>query len=102
MTEKVSVLNSKNDAVTFLVATDTHLPVEKKFNMRDPDTRDRDVVTEYFDNWRMIQGIATPHIVQVKVNDDLVRQQYVEHITYNEHTPDTLFIPPAGYNPLKK
>ncbi|HYL91874.1 MAG TPA: hypothetical protein VEW69_01825 [Alphaproteobacteria bacterium] len=102
MTDRVSILNSKNDGVTFLVATDTHLPVAKMFKMRDPNTRDRDEVTELFDNWKMVQGIATPHIVQVKVNDDLVRQVYVEHITYNEHTADTIFVPPAGYNPLRK
>lgn len=102
MTERVSILNSKNDAVTFLVATDSHLPVAKMFKMRDPDTRDRDEVTELFDNWKMIQGIATPHIVQVKINNDLVRQQYVEHIIYNEHTADSIFIPPSGYNPLRK
>ena len=65
MTERVTIINSKNEAVSILISPDTHLPVSKRFSIRDPKTADKDEEEEIYDNWRMVQGVNTPFSVVV-------------------------------------
>src|SRR5262245_23562840 len=60
MAERITIINPRNEAVSLLVSPDTHLPVQKIFSVRDPQTRERDEEVEIFDNWRMVQGVNNP------------------------------------------
>jgi hypothetical protein len=93
MTERVTIINSKNEAVSLLISPDTHLPVSKRFSVRDPKTADKDEEEEIYDNWRMVQGINTPFSTVVLHNEQIVRQQYLSSISYNTHPPDVYFTP---------
>jgi hypothetical protein len=93
MAEKITVINSKDEAVTLLVSADTHLPVQKIFTVRDPQTHDRDTEIETFDNWRMIQGVNTPQNILISRNGAIVRQQFIFNTTYNNQPPDAYFAP---------
>jgi hypothetical protein len=93
MTERITLINTKNEAVSLLIAPDTHLPAEKIFITRDPVSRDRDEEDEIYDNWRVVQGINTPYSIEIIRNGEIVRQQYVFHVTYGNHPPDSYFTP---------
>jgi hypothetical protein len=93
MTDRVTVINSNNEAVSLLIAPDTHLPAQKIFITRDPQTRDRDEEDEIFDNWRMVQGISTPYSDVIIRNGQMVRQQYLSNVTYNNRPPESYFTP---------
>jgi hypothetical protein len=93
MTERVTIINSKNEAVSLLISPDTHLPVSKRFSIRDPKTADKDEEEEIYDNWRMVQGVNTPFSTVVLHNGQIVRQQYLTSISYNTHPPDVYFTP---------
>jgi hypothetical protein len=93
MAERVTLVNAKNESVSILVSVDTHLPAEKIFVTRDPETRDRDEEDEIFDNWRLVQGINTPYSIVVIRNGQIVRQQYLSSVTYNNRPPDSYFTP---------
>src|SRR5690242_3555007 len=89
MTDRVTLINTKNEAVSLLIAPDTHLPAEKIFITRDPTTRDRDEEDEIFDNWRVVQGINTPYSIEIIRNGQIVRQQYVFNVTYGVRPPQS-------------
>lgn len=93
MTDRVTLINSKNESVSILIAPDTHLPAEKIFITRDPQTRDRDEEDEIFDNWRVVQGINTPYSVVTMRNGQIVRQQYLSAVSYGQRPPDSYFTP---------
>jgi hypothetical protein len=93
MTEKITVINAKDEAVSILVSPDTHLPVQKTFEVRDPQTHDRDREDEIYDNWRMVQGINTPYSVVILRNGTIARQTYILDVSYNLHPPDSYFTP---------
>jgi len=101
MAEKITIINSRNEAVSLLVSVDTHLPVQKIFTVRDPQTHDRDEEIEIFDSWRMVQGVNTPFNDLIKRNGQLVRQQFVFNVTYNNHPPDSIFEPKLIRSPKK-
>jgi hypothetical protein len=93
MAESITIINSKNEAVTIQVSVDTHLPVKKTFFTRDPQTHERDEEDEIFDNWKMVQGINTPHSDVIMRNGQMARQQFISNVTYNNHPPDSYFTP---------
>ena len=101
--DNVSIINSKNQAVTISIDRINHLPVKKIFIIRDPQTRDRDEIDEVYDNWKKIDGINTPYNTLVTYNGELYRQYYVNTITFNSHLQDSLFATPKlDFNRKKK
>jgi hypothetical protein len=96
MAEKVTIINAENEAVTVLVSPDSHLPIEKIFSVRDPQTRERDEEAEIYGNWRMVQGVNTPYSIQTKRNGQLIRTESLSSIVYDTHPPESYFSPSAG------
>lgn len=101
MAEKITIINPKNEAVSLLVSPDTHLPVQKIFSVRDPQTKERDEEIETMDNWRMVQGVNTPFNIVITRNKQIVRQQFVFNMSYNNHPPDSTFEPKLIRSPKK-
>ncbi|HZI57595.1 MAG TPA: hypothetical protein VFF39_12515 [Verrucomicrobiae bacterium] len=102
LAEKITVINSKNEAVTLFIDPTTHLPLEKRFSTRDPRYRDRDEEITIYGDWKMIQGVNTPRMTVTKRNGETISQQITLNITYNNHPSDSLFDPAvAKINPVK-
>ena len=99
--ERITIINSKNDAVTLAVDTDTHLPVKKSFVIRDPQGY-RDEIGEVYDNWKMVQGVNTPFNTLVTRNGELSRQYFLTSASYNNHLQSSLFEPGAKFDTTKK
>lgn len=99
--ENISLITANNDAVTLSIDTDTHLPVKKTFVIRDPQGY-RDEIGEVYDNWKLIQGVNTPYNTLVTRNGELMRQYFLENITYNTDLQSSLFVPGAAFNIKKK
>jgi len=102
MTERITIINSKNDAVTLMVSTDTHLPVQKVFSVRDPQTRERDEEVEIYGGWRVVDGVNTPWSVQTKRNGALLRTESLTGVAYNQRPPDSYFVPKLINHPSPK
>jgi hypothetical protein len=102
MAEKITIINTKNEAVTILVSPDTHLPLEKRFSVRDPRYSDRDEEATIYGNWKVIQGINTPRVTVTRRNGETIYQEIILNITYNTHPSTALFDPTvAKINPVK-
>jgi hypothetical protein len=100
--DKVTIMNSRDEAVTLLIAADTHLPIRKVYTVRNPVYRDRDQEVEVYDNWKVVQGITTPYNTLMTHNGEMVSQQYVLSITYNSQLDPSLFDPgPLNYDRSK-
>jgi len=93
--DRVTIINSQENAVTILIDSATHLPVKDIFVIRDPQTKDRDEISEVFDNWKIVQGINTPFNTLVSFNGELRWQYYISSISYNQRLPDSLFSLPG-------
>src|SRR5260370_337797 len=93
MTERITIINPQNEAVTLMVSTDTHLPVQKVFSVRDPKSRERDEEVETYGGWRIVDGVNTPWSTQIKRNGALARSESVTAASYNKRAPDSYFTP---------
>ncbi len=99
--EKVSLLRPGFHTVTVFIDTSTHLPMRTSYRFRDPDARDFVEEGETFDNYKLVQGINSPHNI-VRVRDgEMVRQYFVRTVTYNTRVPDSKFEATVNYGPKK-
>lgn len=89
--EQVSLLNGKNQGVTLLLDSESHLPVRKTYTLRDPDTRDRNEETEVYANYHLVQGVQTPFDLTRLHNGEMSRQRFIQRASYNNNLSDSLF-----------
>ena len=97
-TDKVTLLNANNDSVTLYLDRDTHLPVKTEFEWRAPD-RLKDVENEIFDNWRLEQGVMTPHSTMRMHNGAITNQRFITSVKYNQGFPDKMFQATVNFTP---
>ena len=88
--EQVTILNPQNEAVTIDLDYNSHLPIKKSFTWRDQD-RERNEEVEIYDNYKMIQNVATPLSITRFHNGDMVNQRFITQAAYNQNLPDSLF-----------
>jgi len=100
--DKVTLINSKDDAVTIAIDRLTHLPVKKSYLVRDPVSKEKDEEAEVYDNWRPEQGLNTAHTVLTMRNGEITRQRFIQTVSYNQGIPDSKFVASATYVPKKK
>ena len=100
--DSVTILTADNDSVTLFFDNHTHLPIQKTFEWRDPADRLKNVEGEIFDNWRLEQGIMTPHSLLRTHNGDTTNQRFITNVRYNADLPDSLFQAAITYDPNKR
>jgi hypothetical protein len=81
--EQVTLISSQNEAVTILMDMQTHLPLRRSFEWRDPVYKDKNLDAEEYDDYHVMDGLPTPFNVTRFKNDDMVRQQFLDHVHYN-------------------
>ncbi|MGA9980964.1 MAG: hypothetical protein WBQ08_20245 [Candidatus Sulfotelmatobacter sp.] len=98
---KVTLINGQDEAVSLYVDADTHLPLKKTFNWRDPVDRQKNLEEEIYDNYRPVQGIMTPYSLTRYFNGDMAGQRFLSGASYNQNLDQAMFDPHSGYNPNK-
>ena len=98
-TVQVTIINSRNQALTLNVDVNTHLPVKKSFSWRDPTDKQRNIEEEIYDAYRPVQGIMTPFSVTRFYNGDMSNQRFLNAVAYNKGLSDTLFEAKISYSP---
>ncbi len=99
--DSVTLMNAENDSVTIFIDTSSHLPVKKTFEWRDPADRLKNEEGEIFDNFRLVQGVLTPHTLLRTKNGDTTTQRFITTVKYNVGLPDSMFQATVTYDPYK-
>jgi hypothetical protein len=98
---QVTLINAKNESVTLYFDADTHLPIKKSFEWRDPVDRQKNLEEEVYDNYRQVAGIMAPYNVTRYFNGDMSSQRFLNSVTINQGLDQSMFDPNSGYNPNK-
>jgi hypothetical protein len=98
---QVTLINSKDEAVTLDFDAQTHLPVRKAFEWRDPVDRQKNLEEEIYDNYKPVSGVMVPYNVTRLFNGDMSRQRFLFTVTINQSLDEAMFNPNSGYNPNK-
>jgi hypothetical protein len=99
--QKVTLINSKDEAVSLFFDVDTHLPIKKSYTWRDPVDRFRNVEEEIFDNYRPTQGVMIPWGFTRYFNGDMQTERFLNGAHINQELDESMFDPNSGYDPNK-
>jgi hypothetical protein len=102
LAEQVTLISPQNEAITILLDEQTHLPLQRSFEWRDPEYHDKNTDTEEYDDYHVIDGFPTPFTITRLKNGDTVRQYYVTKVSYNENLPADFWDADAAARRIKK
>ncbi len=102
LADQVTLISAQNEAITILMDTQTHLPLRRTFEWRDPVYHDKNIDAEEYDDYHIIDGFPTPFSITRFKNDDMVRQYYVQNARYNQTLPADFWDPAAAARRIKK
>ena len=103
--EGITLLNSQNDSVDVFLDQNTHYPVKISYSWRDEKDKQKNTEEEVYDNYKLEQGIWTPHSITRYFNGETSQQRFITTAAYNLKLPDTMFEAAVTYDPklpLKK
>jgi hypothetical protein len=87
LAQQVTLISPQNESITILIDAQTHLPLRREFQWRDPDYHDKNTDAEEYDDYHTIDGFPTPFTISRFKNDEQVRQYYVTKVIYNQNLP---------------
>jgi hypothetical protein len=87
----VELVDSDNRTIRIAFARDTHLPIKKIVEIRDPRTEMKSQETEYYSLYHQIDGIETPFQITRDRNEMKVFQVFFDRCEYNTGLSDSFF-----------
>ncbi|HYM79163.1 MAG TPA: hypothetical protein VE377_24525 [Candidatus Dormibacteraeota bacterium] len=99
---KVTLVNAQNESVTLYFDVDSHWPIKKSFEWRDPVDKQKNLEEEVYENYRAVSGIMAPYNITRYFNGDMSNQRFLNSVTINQGLDETMFDPNSGYNPNKQ
>lgn len=87
LADQVTLISPQNDSVTIQMDTQTHLPLSRSFQWRDPVYKDKNTDREEYADYHVVDGLPTPYSVTRFKNDEMVRQYYITKVEYNRDLP---------------
>jgi len=102
LAEQVTLISAENEAVTILMDVQTHLPLRRTFQWRDPVYKDKNLDAEEYDDYHVVDGFPTPFNVTRFMNDDMTRQQFLDKVSYNQQLAADFWSVDAATGRIKK
>lgn len=102
LADTVTLISPENEAITIQVDAQTHLPLRRSFQWRDPEYHDKNTDAEEYDGYRVVNGIPTPYTVTRYKNDEMVRQVFIDRVIFNQDLPADLWDVDAVARRIKK
>jgi hypothetical protein len=102
MAEQVTLISAQNESITIQMDEQSHLPLRRTFQWRDPLYKDKNTDAEEYDDYHTIEGFPTPFSITRLKNDEIVRQYYVTKVEYNRQLPDDFWNVDTAAQKIKK
>ena len=102
LAEQVTLISAENEAVTILMDVQTHLPLRRTFQWRDPVYKDKNLDAEEYDDYHVMDGFPTPFNVTRFLNDDMTRQLFLDKASYNQPLAADFWSVDAAASRIKK
>jgi hypothetical protein len=99
--QQVTLINSKNEAVSLSFDVGSHLPIKKSYKWRDPVDKERNTEEEVYDNYKPVQGVMTPYSFTRYYNGDMQSQRFINSVQFNQGLNPAMFDANSGYDPNK-
>jgi hypothetical protein len=89
-------------ARVWLKEPDTHLPLRRTFQWRDPVYQDKNTEVEEYDDYHTFSGFPTPFTISRFHNGDETNQRFLINVIYGGAVPAQMFDVDLAVRKLKK
>lgn len=100
--DQVTLISAENEAITIIADSQTHLPLRRSFQWRDPVYKDKNTDAEEYADYHVVDGFPTPFSITRYKNDDMTRQLFLERVEYNRDLPADFWDVDAATRRIKK
>ncbi len=87
----IELVDSDDRTIRIAFADNTHLPIRKTVETRNPRTRFKTTEIEYYSNYHPMDGVQTPFQIARERNGIKVYQVFFDSCHYNTSVSDALF-----------
>jgi hypothetical protein len=91
LADQVTLISPKNESVTILMDSQTHLPLKRTFQWRDPLYKDKNEDSEEYADYHLVDGFPTAYNVTRYKNGDMVAERFVFKASYNQQLGPDIF-----------
>jgi hypothetical protein len=102
LAEQVTLISAENEAITIQMDAQTHLPLRRIYQWRDPVYKDKNTDVEEYDDYHLVDGMPTAYTITRFKNDDMVRQLFLDKVSYNQQLPSDFWTVDAADRRIKK
>jgi len=80
----------------------THLPLRRTFQWRDPVYKDKNLDAEEYDDYHDVEGLPTAFMITRFKNDDMISQRFLYKASYNQQLAQDEWSVDAADKRIKK
>ena len=102
LADQVTLINADNDSITIQSDAETHLPLRRTWQWRDPLYKDKNTDAEEYDDYHLVDGLPTPYTLTRYHNDDMSNQRFLYRGAYNVPVTPDMFDPDQTAAKIKK
>lgn len=102
MADQVTLISAQNESITIQMDEQTHLPLSRSFQWRDPVYKDKNTDLEEYAGYQIVQGFPTPLSITRSKNGEMARQYYINKVEYNRDLPADFWDVDATTRRIKK
>jgi hypothetical protein len=102
LAQQVTLISADNQAVTILTDAQTHLPLRRSYEWRDPVYHDKNLDAEEYDDYHVVDGFPTPFTITRFKNNEVERQLFLDKVEYNRQLAPNFWDVDAAARRIKK
>jgi hypothetical protein len=102
LADKTTLIDANNDSITIQTDAETHLPLQRTWQWRDPLYKDKNTDAEEYDDYHLVDGLPTAYTVTRFHNGDMSNQRFLTRAAYNIPLPPDTFNPDQAAAKIKK
>jgi len=102
LADQTTLINADNDSITIQTDAETHLPLRRSYQWRDPLYKDKNTDAEEYDDYHLVEGLPTAFTLTRYHNDDMTNQRFLYHAGYDLALTPDMFNPDQAAAKIKK
>jgi hypothetical protein len=102
LADQTTLINSENDSITLQTDAETHLPLRRSYQWRDPLYKDKNTDAEEYDDYHLVDGLPTPYTFTRYHNGDMTNQRFLFRGAYDIPLTPDMFNPDLAAGKIKK
>jgi hypothetical protein len=102
LADQTTLINAENDSITIQTDAETHLPLRRSYQWRDPLYKDKNTDAEEYDDYHLVDGLPTAYTLTRYHNDDMTNQRFLFRAAYDIPLTPDMFNPDQAAAKIKK